>query len=196
MLESFLQHLISVYQACVNPAAPIWTLPMTGHWLPPERIHSIHFWTAPIVRNGIVKVSPDLFPCSFSSLTLLLSSRESSYWMASKLHLQSHSLQGRGGSQTLGWSSFVKIVSLGRCLNLACESAALGLIGLLWKWNEVTDMTAPGTLSGTEKTLNTWELVRMINSWIPRMKSTIYVVLYYCILCSSSQRWILTFPSY
>lgn len=136
MLESSLQHLIRVYQACVNPAAPIWTLPMTGHWLPPERIHSIRFWTAPIVRNGIVKVSPDLFPCSFSSLTLLLSSRESSYWMASKLHLQSHSLQGRGGSQTLGWSSFVKIVSLGGCLNwgmwLSCSGPHWIIVKMNW----------------------------------------------------------------
>ena len=48
---------------------------------------------------------------------------------------------------------------------------------IIMKMNEVTHMTAPGTLPGTEKTLNTWELVRMVNCWIPRIKCTIYVAL-------------------
>ena len=95
------------------------------------------------VRNGFVKVSPDLLPCSFSSRTLLLSSRELSYETASKLRLKLSMgwqvpLQGNGGSQThLGGPAPFRYrylvgvwiwMSDNRCLT------QVGLMGLLWKW--------------------------------------------------------------
>lgn len=127
MQTSFLQHLIGVSQAGVIPQ-PLQEHFQWRHWPPARGIHSIHFWITPLIRSGFVKVSPTLFPHGFSSWIPFLSARESSYWMESKLHVQSLS-RGDRDSGALGWASSVEIVWPGRCLNLGLWLRPLLLSG-------------------------------------------------------------------
>lgn len=136
-----------------EPPFPMWTLPKTGPWAPPKIMYSIHFGTIPIVRYGFVRVSPNLFPCSLSSLALFLSPRELRYWIESELHLQVP-LQWCGRSQThLGGTALFRQCSL-MCLNLSIwlNLSSPGLLELLWKQNEMTPVKAPNAPPGTEKT--------------------------------------------